>query len=228
MSTWQDTKGFPGCLSQRQWDSVSRQAKAALDSWLTNRQNEFRNIVYASTLSDDAKRELYGINLRYAWYERVDDEAHHMARRLMKRLRKRHRMPDLSKCRVMDMDGKIARMEDARNAKCERWAVVSTLESSRPIRVPIVADRRLDENLFLNDETLSNHLTIRFDLEGNPSGKADNHPAQGGDTHARRDVGPGLGHGPYARPIRRAAAGRPNVRMVETTRPGTCELTRSL
>lgn len=150
---------------------MSRQAKAALDSWLTNRQNEFRNIVYASTLSDDAKHELYGINLRYAWHERVDDEAHHMARRLMKHLRKRHRMPDLSKCRVMDIDGKIAQIEDARNTKCERWAVVSTLESGKPIRVPIVADRRLDENLFLNDETLSNHLTIRFDLEGNPGGR---------------------------------------------------------
>lgn len=171
LSTWQNAKSFPSCLSQRQWDSVSRQAKAALDSWLTNRQNDFRAIVASSTLDDALKHELHSINLRYAWYEHVDDEAHHMARRLMKHLRKRHRMPDLSKCRVMDMDGKIARVEDARNTKCERWAVVSTLESGKPIRVPVVADRKLDGNLFANDETLSNHLVIRFDLEGNPIGR---------------------------------------------------------
>lgn len=171
LSTWQDTKGFPGYLSQRQWDSVSRQAKAALDSWLTNRQNDFRNIVQASTLSDDTKRGLYRINLRYAWYERVDDGTHRMARRIMKHLRRQNQIPDLSKCRVMDMDGKVSRIEDAKNTKCERWAIVSTLESGRPIRVPIVADRKLDENLFVNKETLSNHLTIRLDMDGNISGR---------------------------------------------------------
>lgn len=71
----------------------------------------------------------------------------------------------------MDMDGKIARIENAKSTKCERWAVVSTLESGKPIRVPILADRKLDENLFLNKETLSNHLTIRFNLDGSVNGK---------------------------------------------------------
>lgn len=75
LSTWQNAKSFPSYLSQRQWDSVSRQAKAALDSWLTNRQNDFRRIVASSTLDDTLKHELYSINLRYAWYEHVDDEA---------------------------------------------------------------------------------------------------------------------------------------------------------
>lgn len=170
LSTWQNAKSFPSYLSQRQWDSVSRQAKAALDSWLTNRQNDFRRIVASSTLDDTLKHELYSINIRYAWYEHVDDEAHYMARRLMKHLRKLNRMPDLSKSRVMNMDGKVARVENARNTVCERWAVVSTLESGKTIRVPIIADRKLDENLFTNNETLSNHLTISFDLKGNPSG----------------------------------------------------------
>lgn len=150
---------------------MSRQAKVALDSWLTNRQNDFRRTVASSTLDDKLKHEMHSINLRYAWYEHVDDEAHYMARRLMKHLRKRNRMPDLSKCRVMDMDGKVARIEDARNTVCERWAVVSTLETGKPIRVPIVADSKLNGNLFANDEKLSNHLAIRFDPEGNPSGR---------------------------------------------------------
>ena len=95
LSTWQSTKTFPNCLSQRQWDSVSRQAKATFDSWLTNRQNEFRSLVYHSTLEDNLKRDLYEINLRYAWYEHSDDETHHMARWLMKHLRRRNRIPDL-------------------------------------------------------------------------------------------------------------------------------------
>lgn len=39
---WIDSKGFPDMLSQRQWDSVDRQARAALDSWIALREDEFR------------------------------------------------------------------------------------------------------------------------------------------------------------------------------------------
>lgn len=38
------------------------------------------------------------------------------------------------------------------------WVTVSTLDRGRPIRIPIIADPRLEENLAVNNETLANHL----------------------------------------------------------------------
>ena len=72
---WIDSKGFPDMLSQRQWDSVDRQARAALDSWIALREDEFRKTVNGSTLSPDLKHALHRINLRHAWWESVADDA---------------------------------------------------------------------------------------------------------------------------------------------------------
>lgn len=156
---WMDTKSFPGWLSQRQWDSVTRQAKGALDSWMELRETEFRRVVNGSSLSPDMKRELYDINRRHEWWKPEDDEAHRMARRIIKHLRKQVPFPRMGRCRTMSMDGKIARVEDAMNAVHYRWWVtVSTLDRGRPIRIPIIADPRLEENLAVNNETLANHL----------------------------------------------------------------------
>lgn len=156
---WIDSKGFPDMLSQRQWDSVDRQARAALDSWIALREDEFRKTVNGSTLSPDLKHALHRINLRHAWWESVADDAHKMARRIIKHLRERVPFPDMRRCRTMSMDGKIARVEDAMNAVHYRWWVtVSTLDRGRPIRIPIIADPRLEENLAVNNETLANHL----------------------------------------------------------------------
>lgn len=138
---WMDTKSFPGWLSQRQWDSVTRQAKGALDSWMELRETEFRRVVNGSSLSPDMKRELYDINRRHEWWKPEDDEAHRMARRIIKHLRKQVPFPRMGRCRTMSMDGKIARVEDAMNAVHYRWWVtVSTLDRGRPIRIPIIAD----------------------------------------------------------------------------------------
>lgn len=90
---WIDSKGFPDMLSQRQWDSVDRQARAALDSWIALREDEFRKTVNGSTLSPDLKHALHRINLRHAWWESVADDAHKMARRIIKHLRERVPFP---------------------------------------------------------------------------------------------------------------------------------------
>ena len=138
---WMDTKPFPDWLSQRQWDSVSRQARAALDSWLELRENEFRRIIRNSSLDADMRKTLDSINRRHEWWKPEDDDAHRMARRIIKHLRKQVPFPRMGRCRTMSMDGKIARVEDAMNAVHYRWWVaVSTLDKGRPIRIPIIAD----------------------------------------------------------------------------------------
>lgn len=164
---WIDSKGFPDMLSQRQWDSVDRQARAALDSWIALREDEFRKTVNGSTLSPDLKHALHRINLRHAWWESVADDAHKMARRIIKHLRERVPFPDMRRCRTMSMDGKIARVGTPVNAfHFQYWAVVSTLDKGHPVRIPLTVDPRMNENTLHGDEQAANHLQARINRDG--------------------------------------------------------------
>ncbi|KAA8816447.1 alkylhydroperoxidase [Bifidobacterium callitrichos] len=162
-----DAKQWEG-FSQRQWDSITRQARAMMDSWIELRVIDFRSIVSHSSLDDDMKRELWRINLRHAWWEPVDDEAHRMARRIMKHLRKRHRFPNPMRCRTLSMDGKIAEIQpSAMGGTFPYWARISTLDKGRPIHAPLDIHSDLNPHLDPRDpETLANHLQIRFDEDG--------------------------------------------------------------
>ncbi|MCH9275765.1 zinc ribbon domain-containing protein [Bifidobacterium amazonense] len=162
MPRWVDTKNWDGGLSQRQWDSVVRQAKAMLDSWIELRENDFRGIVYHSSLDDDLKQALYRINLRHAWWERVDDEAHRMARRIIKHLHKRNRFPNPMRCRTMSMDGKIAQIQPSNGGEYYYWARISTLEKGHPLYAPILIHSDLEPHLNPDDpQRLANHLQLR-------------------------------------------------------------------
>lgn len=162
-----DAKQWEG-FSQRQWDSITRQARAMMGSWIELRVIDFRSIVSHSTLDDGMKRELWRINLRHAWWEPVDDEAHRMARRIMKHLRKRHRFPNPMRCRTLSMDGKIAEIQpSAMGGTFPYWARISTLDKGRPIHAPLDIHSDLNPHLDPRDlETLANHLQIRFDEDG--------------------------------------------------------------
>lgn len=49
-------------------DMAKSQAVGMLQSWLSNRQNDFKNIVSMSSLSDDMKHQLYAVNSKQAWF----------------------------------------------------------------------------------------------------------------------------------------------------------------
>lgn len=165
---WMDSKTFPSMLSQRQWDSVTRQARAALDSWIELREDEFRRTVNGSSYDDGLKHRLHVINKRHAWWEPVDDEAHRTARRIIKHLRKRVPFPDLGKCRTMSMDGKIARVESARKTSAAQWwVVVSTLTRGKPVRIPLNGGIRLEQAL-ADGETIRNHMQVTYRRDGIP------------------------------------------------------------
>lgn len=166
---WMDAKRFPGPLSQRQWNSVTRQARAALDSWIELREDEFRRTVNASTCDKDLKHRLHSINIRHAWWEPVDDDAHRLARHIIKHLRKRVPFPDMRKCRTMSMDGKIARIERADHAfDAQWWAVVSTLDRGKPVRIPLNGGARLEQAAAKHGETVCNHLQVTYREDGAP------------------------------------------------------------
>lgn len=163
---WVDAKGWDGGLSQRQWDSVTRQARAALDSWMALREDEFRHTVSRSTLDPELKHQLHLINLRHAWWEPGDDEAHRMARRIIKHLRKKVSFPDMRRCRTMSMDGKIAHVQPSHGGGFTHWAHVSTLTKGHPVWVPLDTHADLQNRLMDDKVRLANHLQLHAEPDG--------------------------------------------------------------
>ncbi|WP_175578229.1 transposase [Bifidobacterium jacchi] len=146
---------------------MTRQAKAMLDSWMSLREADFRRIVSHSSLTADMKQALYRINLRHAWWETGDDEAHRMARRIMKHIRKRIPFPNPMHCRTMSMDGKIASIQPSNGGEYYHWARISTLTRNKPIHAPLIIHADLEPHLHPDDpETLANHLQLRVNEDG--------------------------------------------------------------
>lgn len=165
---WVDTKNWDGGLSQRQWNSIARQAKAMMDSWIRLRETEFRRTVTRSTLDDELKHELHRINVRHAWWEPGDDEAHVMARRIIKHLRKRTPFPNPMRCRAMIMDGKIADIQPTvKGGEYAYWARISTMEKHHPLYAPL--DVHSDLTPYLRPDSprkLANQLQLRVNDDG--------------------------------------------------------------
>lgn len=167
MPRWVDARTWDDGLSQRQWDSVTRQAKAMLDSWMSLRETDFRRIVSRSSLTADMKQALYRINLRHAWWETGDDEAHRMARRIMKHIRKHIPFPNPMRCRTMSMDGKIASIQPSNGGEYYYWARISTLTRNKPIYAPLLIHADIEPHLHPDDpEKLANHLQLRVNEDG--------------------------------------------------------------
>lgn len=83
---------------------LTRQVVGQIQSWLSNRENEFRDVVEASSLDDRTRHQLHTINLRQAWYTRlpicvfgedrpIPNDVRRLARRIMKSAMARHRRP---------------------------------------------------------------------------------------------------------------------------------------
>ena len=81
------------------------QVAAMLGSFLSNRQNEFRETVTRSSLPGDVKHMLHTVNRQKAWFSRDDvilrggdtplpEGVRHLARSIMRAVLKRHRRPN--------------------------------------------------------------------------------------------------------------------------------------
>jgi putative transposase len=82
------------------------QVVGQLQSWISNRANEFRTAVQKSSLPTDTKHQLHTINLQQAWYQpqpvqmkdgpQIPAAVRKIARVILRGVMARHRKPDLS------------------------------------------------------------------------------------------------------------------------------------
>lgn len=128
------------------------QVVGLLDSWLSNRANDFRDAVNGSTLAPDTRHMLHVINRAGAWFARKDvvmrdtgevipDHIRRLARSIMRHVMGRHRKPDLSRI-SMRLDHRAAAL--ATPAKADQqgrvgwWVNLSTMTAGKKIAVPLL------------------------------------------------------------------------------------------
>ena len=105
---------------------LRRQVVGQLESWVSNRANEFRDMVEASGLDDRTRHMLHTVNVQKAWHspsavtygpakEIVPDDVRRLARRILKAATARHRRPSSGGLPVQ-LDQREITLLPARNA----------------------------------------------------------------------------------------------------------------
>ncbi|WP_119681023.1 hypothetical protein [Indioceanicola profundi] len=128
------------------------QVVVQLQGWVSNRANEFRDTVNASSLPSDTKHMLHTINRAGAWFSRTDVvmkgtgeiisvEIRRLARSITHHVMSEHRPPDLSRIsmRLDHRVGSIAKPVKAmQGGQVGWWVNLSTREKGRKIAVPLL------------------------------------------------------------------------------------------
>lgn len=128
------------------------QVVGQLESWVSNRANEFRSAVTRSTLAPDTKHMLFVINWLGAWFSRreiamketgdiIPDEVRALARSIMRGVMRRHRRPDLRHI-SMRLDHRAGLLQAPTKAtqggRVGWWVNLSTLTKGDKIAVPLL------------------------------------------------------------------------------------------
>lgn len=121
------------------------QVVGALESFMSNRGNEFKDAVLSCDFDADTKIALLFLNKYKAWYRKsvtmqgvaIPAETMRLARNIMRGILKRHRKPNL--CRAnMALDHKVAMIERAtKPGKFDWWLRLSTLQSGKRLCLPL-------------------------------------------------------------------------------------------
>ena len=132
------------------------QVVGQLESWMSNRANEFRAAVTRSSLAPDTKHMLHVINRLGMWFSRdeitmkgtgeiVPDAVRRLGRSIMRRVMRQHRRPDLSRL-SMRLDYRAASLqapsEATQDGRVGWWVNMSTMEKRSKIAVPLLTYQR--------------------------------------------------------------------------------------
>ncbi len=126
---------------------VRYQVVGILDSYMTNRQNEFSRIVERSSLPRATKHQLHFVNRWMAWFGRepltmkdgteIPGAVRTLGRHIMRHVLSRHRKPDFSRINMV-VDQRAAAVRAAEEASSfPLWLRLSTMERGRPIEIPL-------------------------------------------------------------------------------------------
>ena len=129
---------------------VRYQVVGTLTSFLSNRQNDFADIVGRHEAFDDrTKHMLWVVNKAQAWFDRrreifmpdtgepIPDNIRDLARRIMRHVLRRHRKPSFKRANMV-IDRRQATVANAANAAAfPLWLRLGTLDKGRRIEIPL-------------------------------------------------------------------------------------------
>lgn len=127
------------------------QVVGILQSWVSNRANDFRDTVVRSSLPAETKYQLHVVNRAQAWFRRDDivmpktgevipDEVRRLARSIMRHVMSKHRRPNLARIsmRLDHRAGAISRPRAAdQRGQVGWWVRLATMQRGRKIDVPL-------------------------------------------------------------------------------------------
>ena len=134
---------IPSLLSERYKQTCQYQVVSILNSFISNRKNDFVKVVFRSSLPEQTKIDLLTIN-KYGWWYRkelkkIDRQTLKLARKIFKYILSRHRKPCFKHI-SMHLDQKVALISSKVSDKAtefDYWVRLSTVEKNNPVYIPI-------------------------------------------------------------------------------------------
>ncbi|MBY3151151.1 transposase [Rhizobium laguerreae] len=137
-------------LGAAQVQMVQGQVIGTLKSFISNRQNDFVDIVLGSTIDDLGRRQLFTINRATAWFDlgrsvkvetvEIPLSARLLARKIMSHILARHKKPSMKRIGMV-VDKRVAELEESRSATSHDLWLKVTVKSgdhrSRRIAIPM-------------------------------------------------------------------------------------------
>ena len=147
-------------LSARYLQTLQYQIVGMLDSYLSNRQNDFKEIVLNSSLDTQTKKELLYINKYKKWFVNeitIKDKA--IEQEIIKHTFKKNRFPNIKRINL-HLDSKVAKIETKKESeavKYDYWIKLSTLEKGNPIYLPIKSNNYFENIVRKNKKLCSDN-----------------------------------------------------------------------
>ena len=130
-------------LSERYKRCCAYQVDGQLQSFISNRQNDFVSMVYKSSLNEETRIKLLQINRRKLWFKAehklFTPEQLWLARKVFKMILNRNRKPNFTQCNMLLNDNVASIIPADKNVTVgfDYWIKFSTLKSGKPIMIPV-------------------------------------------------------------------------------------------
>ena len=145
-----DLRYVNSIISERYKRNCAYQVDGSLQSFISNRQNDFSRKVMKSTIEGDLQKALLQINRRKLWFKTEDknftSEQLFLARKIFKQILKRNRKPNFKKGNML-LNENVASIEIADKSLTtdfDYWIKFSTLINRKPILIPIKSNKYFD------------------------------------------------------------------------------------
>jgi transposon, transposase len=158
-------------LSERYKQTCASQVRGILMSYISNRANDFKEIIYKSSIKDEELRiKLLFINKHHKFFDdtilmkkkEIEPEIIKLARKIFHHLLKVNRLPKMSGI-SMALDEKVAVVSESNNKSLvSYWIRLSTIEPRKPIMLPVSKNRYYEAV----KATRANFIQLNKDRDG--------------------------------------------------------------